>query len=183
MTIIAESPAPATLDEWCAVVRRLHAEHAQPITDMTDPRVDEFTRTTPPGTPAIAYDVENYPKFAGERYFAKCVKLPPIPINGPDWATRHEVDAIDWPQVNIEFFSDEFKVGDVVAWASCLTTIQVAANEIAPDGTVRENGDMDITLVVDGHPIDFYDASVASLRRIAAVLLSVSLRFGEELGK
>lgn len=192
MTIIAETETTATaVDSWCTEVRRLHEAHAHPITDPNDPRVAEFIRAcgVEESSPTFARnsfhrDVKEFPEHAGERYFEKCVQLPPIPVSGPAWAVRHEVTIPTWPIVEVEFISDELKVGEVVAWASRLTTIQVAATHDAPAPTIRtEDEETDITVVVDGHPIDFYGASLRSVQQAAAALLMVAVHVGEGMSK
>lgn len=193
MTIIAETePIATTVDEWCEQVRQLHDEHARPIASLTDPRVDEYRRAiqTAAPHPTVSWNfftaaIEDNPPYAGELYFKHCIPLPATPIAGPDWASSHEVTITVWPQVEFDFKSEEITIGEVVAYANRMISIQVETSGDDLAGTVRNMTEesADVTLMVDGHPVDFYGASVHTLKQAAAALLNVAVKVGEGLSK
>ncbi|QAB17512.1 hypothetical protein Leucomu_05875 [Leucobacter muris] len=135
MAIIAEAETTATaVETWCSEVRRLHETHALPITDPNDPRVAEFIRACSKDESSPEYarssflrDVEENPETAGHRYFEKCIQLPTPPIAGPSWATSWET-SVFWPEIHVDFESEEIRVGEITAWANHMVAIQVTSN-------------------------------------------------------
>ena len=186
MTIIAETPAIATVEEWCAEVRRLHDEHATPISSMDDPRVAEYATSvrTSAQYPDMSIrhfkeEITENPEHAGEMYFKECVKLPAAPISGPTWARSHDT-SVWWPEVQFDFQSADVNIGDVTARAKHMVAVDVT--DPSQVRSLTENT-ADVELIVDGHPVDFCGASVATLKCVAAALLSVVTSIGEGLSK
>lgn len=186
MNQILDATVSQEVVAWCAQVRQLREEHARPITDREDPRVAEYVQACEAddhsgvGIAGFLAAVQDNHKYAGRLYFEKCVTLPPAPVSVPEWAVSVE-HSVYWPEVHFDFKSEEITIGDVAAYAQHMITIEVEGCPDVPAGTVRylnEDGN-DITLIMNGHPIDFYGASVTQIKQASAALMLMAVRIGE----
>lgn len=187
MTIIAD--ATVEVEEWCDRVRALHAEHAGPIHSIDDPRAVSYAAlaTVKGFTPhTLEHEIKRSPEYAGQLYFENCIELPKPPIAGPDWALVSPELAVAWPDIHVEFVSEDMRVENLTVWASQVYAIQVDAQgedgaPVAALQNLTPNG-ANVTIMFGGHPIDFYGVTVADLCSASAALALVAGMIGKERG-
>lgn len=176
--------------KWCEEVRALHVEHARPITSLDDPRAVSYASLAAARgffPRNLKHEIEQSPEYAGIVYFENCFNLPMPPLSGPDWALVTPSLSVSWPEIHIEFVSEEERVNGITVQASVAYAVQVDAegDEGAPVAAVQNitSGSANVTIMYDGHPIDFYGTTAEKLCSASAALALVAGMIGKEQGQ
>jgi len=172
MSIIAESAkAASTLEEWCARVNELRAEHGTPIWSEEDPR---YAAALAAGAHELRdADAESAARYLAAQYF-ETVKLPTPPLDVPEWGQIVETTARFDDYAEVWFRSAKIAVGAATCWVEQMLMVLLVDDGDTPAGTVETNP-LCLSIQIGDELVDFYSADVLQMKQAGGALLQLAL--------
>lgn len=114
---------------WCQQVRDIHAEATQPVLP-DDPRLVELHLAAPMWT--LEQLIDFGPDDLGELYFMRVSSLPEFPAPAPEWAVAVRVVNGTYPELEMDYYGQEWTEGDFTARIVRSDTITVVDKDGFP---------------------------------------------------